>query len=165
MALLINLRHLEKKALTLRGELSPEELEINSFDELVRAKPPVTYDLEVERLESQILVRGRLRVDLACECARCLKPYTQELELADWVVSLPLEGEEKAEVINDCVDLTPYIREDILLAFPPHPLCETQCGGLTNLLEQHTEKAPGGLKESNPASSAWAELNKLKLED
>ncbi len=31
---------------------------------------------------------------------------------------------------NDCVDLTPWVREDILLGFPQHPLCRPDCGGL-----------------------------------
>ena len=31
---------------------------------------------------------------------------------------------------NDCVDLTPFVREDILLEFPQHPLCKPDCGGL-----------------------------------
>ena len=45
---------------------------------------------------------------------------------------LPLEGEEAVSVVNDCVDLTPYVREDILLEFPQHPLCEPECRGLRN---------------------------------
>ena len=47
-----------------------------------------------------------------------------------WIADLPLVGEEKVAVDNDCVDLTPYLREDILLAFPQHPLCEPDCRGL-----------------------------------
>ena len=42
---------------------------------------------------------------------------------------MPLEGEEKANVINDLVDLTPYLREDIVLAFPQHPLCRPNAAG------------------------------------
>jgi len=39
---------------------------------------------------------------------------------------LPLEGEEKTPVDNDCVDLTPFAREDMLLEFPQHPVCEPE---------------------------------------
>ena len=40
------------------------------------------------------------------------------------------QGDDKALVVNDCLDLTPYVREDILLALPLHPLCGSDCGGL-----------------------------------
>src|SRR6184192_4185872 len=52
------------------------------------------------------------------------------LEIKDWACHLPLQGEEAAPIVNDCVDLTPYVREDILLSFPQHPLCDRDCRGL-----------------------------------
>src|ERR1051326_3038427 len=116
MPLLFNVRHLEKQqTLSLAGELSPAELELESLDELVEAKSPLRYDLELQELEGSILVQGSLRLTLRCECARCLKPFVQELILDDWACHLPLKGEEKVPISNDSVDLTPYLREDILL--------------------------------------------------
>jgi uncharacterized metal-binding protein YceD (DUF177 family) len=58
------------------------------------------------------------------------------------------------------VDLTPLVREDILLGFPQHPLCEPDCGGLKKASVGKARKTVGK-DESKP--SAWAELNKLKL--
>ena len=63
-------------------------------------------------------------------------------------VTLPLEGEEEVPVINDCVDLTPYMREDILLAFPQHPLCEPDCGGLQAQPGQ-SERTSGASRSQN----------------
>jgi uncharacterized protein len=112
--------------------------------------------LEVQRLEANLLVQGKLHFVLDCECARCLKPFQRELNFDDWSLHLPLSGEDRAEIVNDSVDLTPYIREDILLAFPQHPLCESECGGLENPLAT-------GADQIEEPSSAWSELNKLKL--
>jgi uncharacterized metal-binding protein YceD (DUF177 family) len=70
---------------------------------------------------------------------------------------VPLAGEEKAPVNNDCVDLTPFLREDMLLEFPPHPLCKPDCGGLKK------GQAPKTGGQDVAASAAWAELDKLKL--
>jgi uncharacterized metal-binding protein YceD (DUF177 family) len=63
---------------------------------------------------------------------------------------------------NDCVDLTPYVREDILLAFPQHPLCDPECGGLPDASAGKTSDV-GGKGKTEAVSSAWAELNKLKF--
>jgi uncharacterized metal-binding protein YceD (DUF177 family) len=162
MALLINLRQLDKEDMELEGELPAIQLDLEGVDELIKAKEPLCYELEAQKVEESILVQGNLAITLDCECARCLKPFKYRLELNDWACHLPLEGEEKAVISNDCVDLTPYIREDILLGFPQHPLCEPECGGLPKKAVAKVKKT-GGTGQTKEKSSAWAELNKLKF--
>ena len=161
MPLLCNLRHLEEKNLHLRGELSVDDLGVHGLDEMIDSSGPLTYDLEVQKLEQGVLVQGRLALTLDCDCVRCLKAYRQDLQLDHWACHLALAGEEKAAVVNDCVDLTPYIREDIVLAFPQHPLCKPDCGGLASI-QRKPEKSPGAAKSDSTAST-WAALDKLKL--
>ena len=162
MSLLVNLRHLEHKDLALTGELPVADLELDEVDELIHAPHPLQYELEVQRLDGNLLVHGKLHLTLECECARCLKPFRRELDFKNWAIHLPLEGEEKVEMVSDCVDLTPHIREDILLAFPQHPLCESECGGLKNQ-PATAGKDSNGHDPGDKTTSAWAELNKLKL--
>src|SRR5450756_2293026 len=88
---------------------------------------------------------------------RCLKPFTYKLELTGWALHLPLEGEDKVSILNDCIDLTPFVREDMLIEFPQHPLCKPECAGLKK--KPGVEKA--GAEEKPP--SPWTELDKLKL--
>ena len=165
MAVKMNIRHLEgpsgqPKTLHLEGEAPPEELEIKDLDELVHVRKPLHYDLQIEKMDKSILAQGRLEVRLDCECARCLKPFERPLVLPEWACHLPLEGEEAVAVSNDVVDLTPYIREDIVLAFPQHPLCKPDCKGLEN---PHKGSAADAQHESELTSAAWSELNKLKF--
>ena len=159
MSLKFNIRHLEQRNLSLKGELPPSELGLENLDELVHAEEPLSYDIELQRLDDAVLAQGSLRLRLRCECARCLKSYADELTLPNWTCHLPLKGEEKVEVVNDSVDLTPFIREDIVLSLPQHPLCEPECKGLPS---PQKGLATGEL-EKKVSSSAWAELNKLKL--
>jgi len=161
MPLLINLRQLETKSLALRGVLTADDLEIGALDELIRAHQPLAYDLEAQQLDNAVLVQGTLRQPLECECVRCLKPFSYVLTLENWACHLPLAGEDKVPIDGDCVDLTPYIREDILLAFPQHPLCDSKCVGLTGV-RKNRDKEPGEGEAGKP-SAAWAALNQLKL--
>jgi uncharacterized protein len=160
MPLTINLRHLENRNAILRGELPPTVLDLEVHDELVRVTQPLRYDLEVELLDDSLLVQGSLELTLDCQCVRCLKEFKHELVLAPWTQYLPLTGEDAVSIRNDCVDLTPLVREDILLEFPQHPLCKPDCGGLKKASVGKARKTVGK-DESKP--SAWAELNKLKL--
>src|SRR6185312_8057621 len=163
MPLRVNLRHLEEHELRLEGELPVAELELGLKDDLCQVGKPLEYDITVQEMEKELLVQGSLTLPVQCECVRCLKTFEYLLELPNWTVLLPLEGEEKTPVDNDCVDLTPYLREDILLEFPQHPLCETDCRGLP-IKEGKAKKAtqPG---ESTQKPSAWAELDKLKFKN
>ena len=130
MPLVVNLRHLEAHNIRLEGKLPVEEMDIDTHDEVIQVAQPLEHDLEVQKLEDGLLVQGRLHLNLECQCVRCLKPFQHRLELDGWACHLPLQGEDRVAVVNDCVDLTPYVREDILLEFPRHPLCDPECRGL-----------------------------------
>ncbi len=162
MPLAVNLRHLEAHNVRLEGVLPVEELDIDPHDEVIHVGRPLEHELEVQKLEESLLVQGRLHLVLECECVRCLKPFQYHLRLDRWTCLVPLCGEDCATAVNDCVDLTPYMREDILLEFPRHPVCEPGCRGLPTTLIGRPENTSGTGK-TNVGSPAWAELNKLKL--
>lgn len=164
MPVTVNLRHLEAHEVHLEGDLPAEELDLDVRDETIEVNEPLKYEVEVQKLEHNLLATGRLSLTLDCQCVRCLKPFQYALEIEPWAVHLPLIGEEAVKVSNDCVDLTPYIREDILLEFPRHPLCDAECHGLptASLTGKGTEPSNAS---SEAGSSAWAELNKLKLKN
>lgn len=163
MPLLINLRHIERETLEIEGELSAEDLDLANLDELIQLAPPVTYELEAERLDDAILVQGRVEAVFKCECARCLKSFKLKLDLENWACHLPLEGEDAATVINDSVDLTPALREDILLQLPQRPLCKPDCAGLPKTGSGKAKKIAPKDGPAEMDSNPWAELNKLKL--
>ncbi len=159
MPVTVNLRHLEDKDVHLEGELAAEELDFGKPDEMIQTNEPLDYDLEVEQSGNNLLVRGHLHLPLACQCVRCLRSFVYEVDIDPYDALVPLEGEDSASVTNDLVDLTPYLREDILLAFPQHPLCEADCNRVPEL--QSSKAAVPSAQ--GVGKSAWDELNKLKL--
>ena len=105
----VNLRHLDEDEIHLQGELPVAALDLGVNDELVHAEKPLRYDLHVELLHDAVLVTGSLKLPLECECARCLKKFKTELKLTGWAAHLPLEGEDKVAVENDCVDCQNFL--------------------------------------------------------
>ena len=156
-SLTVNIRHVEEHEIHLKGELPVAELDFGVQDEMIRLEKPLRFDLQIQQLHDSLLVTGSLKLVLDCECVRCLKPFAYKLELTGWALHLPLEGEDKVSILNDCIDLTPFVREDMLIEFPQHPLCKPECAGLKK--KPKVQKA--GEEEKPP--SPWTALDKLKL--
>lgn len=161
MSLSVNLRHLARHSLVLKGELPVADLDLETHDEMIQVRQALRHDLEVELLEDSLLVRGSLHLTLDCQCVRCLKAFQRRLTLDNWTCHLALKGEDKVPVVDDCVDLTALIREDIFLAFPAHPVCDPSCAGLTGANPGRTRNKRSGPADMRP--SAWTELDKLKF--
>jgi uncharacterized metal-binding protein YceD (DUF177 family) len=131
------------------GEDPKEILELN--DERVRAVSPVRYALDVGLSDGGLWAHGQLSADVECECVRCLERFQRPLEVPDFAVQIELEGKEM-------VDLTDYLREDILLALPAHPYCDWN--------GKKACKASFSTAVNEPLSEpedAWKALDKLKL--
>ena len=162
--LTVHLNQLDKGSVNLYGTLSPEELDLPVGDEVVHPKEPLEYDLCVELVGGSVLVQGDLRMAFDCDCVRCLKPIRHVVELNDWACQIPIEGRDEEEgPIGDSVDLTPFIREDMVLAFPQHPLCESKCNGLPEPVKHVGGESSTEAAAKKPTGSVWAELDKLKL--
>lgn len=159
MAVQFSLSQVELRPLLLEGEVAVADLDLETGDAMVQARQPLEYQIEVEKVEAGVYAHGRLALSLNCCCVRCLKEFVLKLELADWSRLLPLSGEEAVPVEKDIVDLTPLLREDMLLVFPQHPLCEPGCGGLPQWKEM---KANPSAAEG--VNSPWSALDQLKLE-
>jgi uncharacterized protein len=161
MSLTVSLQQLSRDEVHLSGELPPEALDLGLADDLIQVLEPLHYELDVQKFDEAILAQGSLELVLQCQCVRCLKSFPHRLVFPDWACHLPLTGEDAVPVSNDSVDLTPQIREDILLGFPQHPVCEPGCKGLVDSPQQPPDQSGG--QETTLSASTWTELDKLKF--
>ena len=159
MSLKVNLRLLEKESIQLDGDILGSELAPDFHDELMRLSHPVEYELTVDRQSESLLVIGSLRTHVDCECSRCLKSFVLSVQLDEFSVLSPLEGEDALPVDGDFADLTPSLREDILLALPTNPLCGPDCRGL----KPKGQSRELQVREQAEPNSAWSALDNLKL--
>tara|TARA_Y100000588_G_scaffold385052_1_gene477588 strand:- start:1578 stop:1817 length:240 start_codon:yes stop_codon:yes gene_type:complete len=77
------------------------------------------------------------------------------MDLPNWTNVLSLSGVDAINITGESVDLTPSIREDILLGLPRHPLCDESCQGLVSQRKVAQE-------EDKKQSDAWDELDEWK---
>ena len=133
----------------LEGEEDAAFLDLSEIG--ARAAGPVSYELEVGLSGGGVFATGRVGVPVEMTCVACLQPFVFEATVDPFATQVEVEGREM-------VDLTPAVREEILLALPNHPRCD--------LISGHTcpfhQSAPVG-GEPPTAESAWDQLDKLKL--
>ena len=143
----------------------------------------VRYALHVELVGAELIVRGRVAADVSFRCCRCCESFTTEVSDPDFFLATDLReaqepvappaGKRRATSgsshkgvsipapLPEFVDLTPDIRESILLAFPSHPVCDPGCKGLCAQcgVNWNREKCSCG----RPACDCWDALDGMKL--
>ncbi len=100
----------------------------------VPAGSPVDLDLRLESVVEGVLVSGVAAMTAEGECARCLTPVKQQLDVD--VQELYLypdvedDDEEACRLAGDLIDLEPLLRDAVVLELPFTPLCRADCAGL-----------------------------------
>ena len=98
----------------------------------------VELDLLIESVVEGVLVSGTAFAKVEGECARCLEPIADEVEVRstelyawpDSATDETTDEDEISRIENDLIDLEPVVRDAIVLALPQAPLCEPDCKGL-----------------------------------
>lgn len=101
----------------------------------VPAGAELALDLRLESVMEGVLVSGFVTAPLVGECGRCLEPVTSTIEvelqeLYAYPESEATDDEEVSRLVGDLIDLTPALRDAVVLALPLSPLCEDDCPGL-----------------------------------
>lgn len=93
-------------------------------DARVRLTGPVRYDLFAERLAGELLVKGEAALDLEAACSRCAEFYSTTVRVSSFLRAYEIKENDES------VDVTPDLREDLLLELPAYPVCSKACKGL-----------------------------------
>ena len=149
----VHLRQIHADGLHLEGE---EECPIPDLAaEEVRCNGPLRYALDLGTAEGAMWATGSLAQPVELRCVRCLEPFPFEIEAKAFSIHVDLTGPE-------LIDLTPYLREDLLLNLPAHPHCDRE-GGRVCPAQNPSETGPPTPEEDGKRQPDWSVLDKLKL--
>ena len=149
----IHLKQVSAAGLHLEGQEDCLLADLES--EGIRCAGPLHYDIEVGVSAGALWANGSLTQPVELRCVACLEKFVHELKVPAFALHTELHGPEM-------VDLTPFMREDVLLNMPAHPHCDRDGGRKCNAatpkysdLEEHEREAK---REHD-----WEALDKLKL--
>jgi uncharacterized protein len=143
----IHLKQIPAQGLHLEGDedCPIEELKTDS----VRCAGPLHYNLDIGISGGALWANGQLRQPVELQCVSCLEKFIHIIEVPAFAVHRELAGPET-------IDLTPFIREDILLNLPAHPHCDR---------DGHGECKAARLEAVSEVKRKpdWSPLDKLKI--
>lgn len=135
----------------------------------------IDADITATHTNPGALIQGDARATVAQECARCLKPIDAPVQARfaeQYYATLNVEtGAPMPEPPLDAktighdfrIDLTPLIREEVILAMPLAPLCRPDCKGLCPVCGLDLNRSPH--EHQRDADERWAALKALRVED
>ncbi|MGH3787747.1 MAG: YceD family protein [Pseudonocardiaceae bacterium] len=104
----------------------------------IAAGSEVSLDVRLESVVEGVLASGTVSAPVTGQCARCLDPLTDRLEIElielfaypDTATDASTAPDEVSRVVDDLLDLEPVVHDAVLLALPQAPLCREDCTGL-----------------------------------
>jgi uncharacterized protein len=125
---------------------------------------PIATQLRAESIVEGILFSGRVRASAQLECARCLKGFTEPVDLkVRELYAAPGQelGDDVYEVKGLEADLEPMLRDAIALALPLNPLCRPDCKGLCGICGTDWNEGPCDCRVDD-VDPRWAPLDALR---
>ena len=115
------------KVLTARGDKAPFEFSATPeklFGEALDDLTDIKIVGEVEDAGKNFVVRGRIECQKSFTCDRCLTAAT-ERQVHEFA-----EEFDKSAAVDDLLDVTELLRDELLAAQPMKNLCKADCKGL-----------------------------------
>lgn len=144
----VHLKQIPPEGLRLEGEEDCPIPEIEGED--IRCLGPMSYNIDIGVSGGALWATGSLDQRVELQCVACLEKFVHDLKVPAFALRTELHGPET-------VDLTPFIREDLLLNLPPHPRCDRDGGCICKAAERYAAA------EELKRKSDWSALDKLKL--
>ena len=144
----VHLKQIPREGLHLEGDEECPILELETED--IRCVGPLHYSIDLGVTGGALWASGSLSQPVELRCVACLEKFVHEIQVPAFALHTELRGPET-------VDLTPFLREDLLLNLPAHPHCDRDAGRVCKPRQIET---PG---QDTKRKSDWSALDKLKL--
>ena len=174
--MIIRLSDVPPEGREFTGEAPSGMLELGD-DPDVEAAGPVRYALKAVHIPNALLVSGELAVPMVFHCSRCDAPFQRTVSVSDFesswelspepgVAPQPLDPESDVQSSPaagdvESVDLTPEMREAIIIGFPAYPVCRPDCRGLCYRCGKNLNEGPCMCRP--PDDHRWSMLDGLDI--
>jgi uncharacterized protein len=150
----IHLRQIPADGLHVEGEEPCPLGQLETDD--VQCAGPLRYDLDVGLSEGALWASGALEQPVELRCVSCLESFPYSIQVPAFALHTELQGPE-------IIDLTPAMREDLLLNLPAHPHCDRDGGRKCEGATPENATAAARAEQEAKREHDWEALDKLKI--
>jgi uncharacterized metal-binding protein YceD (DUF177 family) len=110
--------------------------------ESVKLTKDIEGEITISRLESGVVVTGRVSTEIELECHRCLSTFTRQVwfDLEQVYTEQPRPEEEEMPITDDQIDLGPLFEQEILVRIPIKVICRPDCVGVPGAETEYTSE-------------------------
>ena len=154
------------------GSLRTRELTVSAPADLgieligVPEGSPLQLDFRLEAVMEGVLASGTARATLVGECARCLEPVEDDLDVTLQELYVypesDAEEDEASRLHGEFLDLEPTVRDAVVLALPYRPVCSPDCQGLCLDCGVRLADNPGHQHDES-VDPRWAALSTMTV--
>lgn len=161
----VDLRELARGPVETRGELKQDDPALEGLD--VSLREPVVVRGRLQTIgDGRFYWQGKATTVIQGECRRCLTPVSAPLNVEIGALfsqdADALDDPDSYAVAPDAteIDVTPAIREELVLAAPRYLECREDCKGLCPQCGKDLNAGPCGCPPA--ADARWQPLQALK---
>lgn len=168
--LILSIHELDRRAGSMREVATTLPAPDQLANEVIHVEQgsPLSLQLRLEAVTEGVFVSGEVRATAVGECARCLRPITEQLSVSvaelyaypESTTDSTTEEDEVYRLVGEVIDLDPAVRDAVVLALPASPLCRDDCQGLCPQCGQHWEDLPADHSHEQ-LDPRWASLRGL----
>jgi uncharacterized metal-binding protein YceD (DUF177 family) len=150
----VHLKQIPPEGLHLEGE---EDCLITDLEsEGIRCAGPMQYQIDLGMAEGSLWANGLLQQPVELTCVGCLEKFVHDIKAPAFAVHTELHGPET-------FDLSPFMREDILLNLPAHPRCDADGTRKCKAAAKRADTQEDRQGREAKLERDWGALDRLKL--
>ena len=152
--MLVKISDIPEHGLQVEGEILPEEMDLHELSFSVDAS--FGYRLFLQIVNGIFIAKGSYNGVVNFICDRCLENFSHNPASDDYMYAV-----ETSALIDETIDLTDGVREDIFLGLPIKVLCSEDCKGICPGCGANLNKEKCTCPAKPPESTPFSELDKL----
>jgi uncharacterized protein len=154
--MIIEIAKISPEGTRLEGEESTSVLLLED-ERFIRPHGPILFEGRVEFVSQELIVQGCVSCTMELQCSRCAEFFSTTIADSSFLRAYDVPDEQES------VDITPDLRETILLNLPSFPVCRPECAGIcpqcgTDLNSNRCDCKP------DVGDQRWGALDTLNLE-
>lgn len=134
----INVSEIDENGFELNVVKSPEWVDIMNHDSLITLDSDLEIDIKIHKIVNELNLSGKLNFKFKTVCSLCLAEVSKLKEIPLRLVLSPIQEDEDENESDDDyeaysgdnIDLTNYLKEQVVLSLPYKVLCSEGCMGL-----------------------------------